>query len=153
MKILFVCMGNICRSPAAEGVLKHMVQSQCCLKVDVSSRGIGNWHIGQLPDIRMRQAAKERGIDLDMTAKQIQREDFDQYDCILAADKEVMNYLYRHASTPKNQSKIALMTAYSTAYQQQEVPDPYYAPDHAFETVLDMLEDACKGIISHIVKT
>ena len=148
--VLFVCMGNICRSPAGEGILKEMVNQDPNLKISVESCGIGDWHLGQAADKRMQEAAKERGIVLTTRAKQLQHAFFDQFDYILAADNEVLKYLYHYAKTPEQKAKIFFMTAFSPLYKGQEVPDPYYQPDGAFELVLDILEDSCRGLLEHI---
>ncbi len=151
-KVLFVCMGNICRSPAAEGVLKHLAGLHVDFEIVVESCGIGDWHIGQSPDYRTQQTAQARGIFLTSKAKQFQRDFFEEFDFILASDKEVQGHLYQFAKTPEHKAKIGLMTDYSPSYKGQEVPDPYYQAGGAFELVLDILEDACEGLIQHLKK-
>jgi protein-tyrosine phosphatase len=153
IRVLFVCMGNICRSPAGEAILKHLAEQDPSLKIDVESCGIGDWHLGQAPDRRIQEAAKQRGIALTGQAQQFQRSYFDQFDYILVADKEVLKHLYHYAQTPEHKSKLFLMTAFSTLYQGQEVPDPYYQAGGAFELVLDILEDSCQGLLQHIKKS
>lgn len=143
--IMFVCLGNICRSPAAEGVLRHMDP-----ELKIQSCGIGDWHIGQLPDERMRDTAKLRGVHLTSRAQQFKLQFFDDYDYILAADHEVLHDLYRKAQTPSHKAKVHLITAFSPTYQNQEIPDPYFQGDAAFDLVLDMLEDSCEGLLQHI---
>lgn len=150
VQVLFVCMGNICRSPAGEGILKHLIKQQPGLNIQVASCGIGDWHIGRPADRRMQEACQARGIALTSLAQQLQKEFLDQYDYILVADQEVLKYLYHCAKTPEQKAKIFLMTAFSPIYQGQEVPDPYYQANGAFELVLDMLEDACRGLLKHI---
>lgn len=152
VRVLFVCMGNICRSPAGEGVLKWLVSQDPSLKIYVESCGIGDWHIGQAPDRRMQEASNVRGIALTGRAQQFKQDFFDRFDYILAADKEVLKFLYHYAKTPDQKAKISLMTSFSTIYAGQEVPDPYYQSNGAFELVLDMLEDACQGLIEKIRK-
>lgn len=149
--VLFVCMGNICRSPAAEGLLKHLVRQSPDLNIEVESCGIGDWHIGQPPDWRMQEASTSRGIALTSKAQQFQSHFFDRFDYILASDKEVLRDLYHYAKTPQEKAKIALMTEFSTDYKGQEVPDPYYEGTGMFELVLDILQDACEGLIDHII--
>lgn len=153
IRVLFVCMGNICRSPAAEGILKHLAKSEPIVEVLVESCGIGDWHVGQGPDGRILEATKARGIALTSIAKQFQRGFFDQFDYILAADNEVLKYLFQFAKTTEQKSKIFLMTEFSSLYRGQEIPDPYYGGDGAFELVLDMLEDSCKGLLSKVRST
>ncbi len=152
--ILFVCLGNICRSPAAEGVLRHLVSEKLDdQKLRIESCGVGDWHLGHLPDERMRDAAKTRGIILSSRAKQFQREYFDEFDYILAADKEVLNSLYKYAKEPHQKAKIHLITAFSKSYRDQEIPDPYYQGYSAFDLVLDMLEDSCEGLLQKITQS
>lgn len=149
--VLFVCLGNICRSPAAEGILRHMAQNEkLAVPLQVESRGLGDWHQGQLPDVRMREAAGNRGVRLASRAKKIEMEDFENFDIILVADQKVMAELYRHVHNPAHKAKLHLMTHYSSGFKDQPVPDPYYEGDAGFEHVLDMLEDACQGLVTHI---
>lgn len=150
VKVLFVCLGNICRSPAAEATLKHFLQDQVDLNVSVESCGIGDWHIGQSPDRRMQEASQARGYKMIGRAQQFQQAYFDIFDYILVSDEEVLKNLYRYAKTPEHKAKIKLMTHFSPRYRDQEVPDPYYSSSGAFDLVLDMLEDACEGLLSHI---
>lgn len=150
IRVLFVCMGNICRSPAGEGILRHFASQDPSLAVYVESCGIGDWHIGQAPDQRIQEASKARGIVLTSLAQQFQHAFLDEFDYILVADKEVLKFLYHYAKTPDQKAKIFLMTAFSPIYAGQEVPDPYYQSNGAFELVLDMLEDSCQGLLQYI---
>lgn len=149
-RVLFVCMGNICRSPAGEGILKNLLREDPELNIIVESCGIGDWHVGRPPDSRIQEVSKMRGIILTSRAQQFQHDFFKRFDYILAADKEVLQYLHRYANDLEDKAKISLITEFSCAYHGQEVPDPYYQGDEAFEFVLDMLEDACIGLITHI---
>lgn len=149
--ILFVCLGNICRSPAAEGILRHMIQQQAQdLDVHIESCGLGDWHKGRLPDERMREAAKKRGYFLTSRAQKIDSSFFDRFDLVLVADQKVLNEVYQHAKSPEHKAKIHLMTRFSTAFRDQPVPDPYYEGDAGFEHVLNMIEDACEGLVEHL---
>lgn len=150
VRVLFVCMGNICRSPAGEAILKHLAHQDASFNIYVESCGIGDWHLGQAPDKRIQGIAKERGIALTSRAQQFQQSFFDSFDYILVADKEVLKYLYHYAKTPEQKAKLFLMTAFSALYQGQEVPDPYYQAHGAFELVWEMLEDSCRGLLQHI---
>lgn len=133
VSVLFVCMGNICRSPAGEGILREMVVLDPDLNIDVDSCGIGDWHLGHSADERMRETAMGRGIALTGKAKQFQQVFFDRFDYILAADKDILKYLDDYAVSAEQKAKIFLMTAF-----------------RAFDLVLDMLEDSCCGLINHI---
>lgn len=148
--VLFVCMGNICRSPAAEGLLRHMAKQDPSLDIIIESCGIGDWHIGSPPNRDMQEAAIARGIPLSGQAKQFRLEFFEQFDLILAADHEVMRDLHQFAKTPAHKAKIGLMTDFSTVHKGEEVPDPYMQPGGAFDLVLDILEDSCEGILAHL---
>lgn len=152
ISVLFVCLGNICRSPAAEGLLRHFVHKQSKEEAfHIQSCGLGDWYVGHLPDERMREAAKNRGIVLASRAQLFKKEFFDQFDYIFAADHEVLNALYRHALSPAHKTKLHLMTAYSSCYPGEDVLDPFYQGGQAFERVLDMLEDSCEGFLEHLI--
>lgn len=151
VSVLFVCMANICRSPAAEGVFKHLIQQDpATLDMLVESCGIGNWSVGQLPDERMRYAASERGIILTSRAQQFVTTFYKKFDYIIAVDNEVLHLLLQHAEKPEHKSKILLISEYSRSYQGQEIKDPYYQGGAAFDDVLDMLEDCCRALLKHI---
>lgn len=151
--VLFVCLGNICRSPAAEGVLRHMTSNDPEFNdMLIRSCGMGSWYVGQLPDDRIRSAAKVRGIDLISRAQTFDPKYLDEFDYIFAADHEVLHHLYRHAKTPEQKSKIYLFTAFSSCYSNQVIPDPFYQGDAAFDYILDIIEDACEGFITHLKK-
>ena len=151
VSVLFVCLANICRSPAAEGILRHLAaQDEKFKDLRIDSCGIGSWSIGQLPDERIRQAAEMRGILLSGVAKQFQVSFLDEFDYILAADQEIMHELYHIAKKTEHKAKIHLITHYSKTYENEEITDPFYYGEGAFELVLDMLEDSCKGLLQHI---
>lgn len=148
--ILFVCLGNICRSPAAEAILRHYALQEGRSDIYVESSGVGSWHIGHLPDSRMVEAANKRGIIMASRAQQFQLNHFDKFDYIFAADQEVLDVLHQYAKTLEQKSKLHLLTVYSQVFKDEEVPDPYYTGDEGFELVLDILDDSCKGILLHI---
>lgn len=153
IKVLFVCLGNICRSPAAEGIFRHLVnQEGMSEEVIVASCGIGDWHLGQLPDPRIRSAASNRGISLTSKAKPFITNFIEEYDYILAADNEILEFLHQHAKTPEQKAKLHLMTAFSKIHKGGIIPDPYYQGSAAFDHILDILEDSCKGLLQHIKK-
>jgi protein-tyrosine phosphatase len=148
ISVLFVCLGNICRSPAAEGIFSQILdKSPLKESVQVDSCGLGEWHVGQLPDERMRKSAKKRGVHLNSRAREISTEDFKKFDYILAADSHVKHELELICNTHQN---ICLFTEFSSHYKGKDIPDPFYEDDHCFETVLDMLEDSCRGFLDHI---
>jgi protein-tyrosine phosphatase len=151
ISILFVCLGNICRSPAAEGILRRMVAQDSSLKeMRIESCGLGDWHIGQLPDARIRSAAKERGIILSNRAQHFKASFLNEFDYVLAVDRDVLKELYRYANQTDYKAKIYLISEFSKTYKNEEIPDPYYQGEAAFELVLDMIEDCCQGLIEHI---
>lgn len=146
-KVLFVCLGNICRSPAAEGVMRAMAAG---MPVEIDSAGTAGYHIGELPDARMRSHAAKRGYPLTHRARQFDAADFERFDLILAMDASNMRNL--KALDRKNAfgGKLRMMTDYCTALSVTEVPDPYYGGPEGFEHVIDILEDACRGLLKEI---
>lgn len=151
VSVLFVCLGNICRSPAAEGVLRdlHLKQGEP-YELYIESCGLGDWHVGRLPVEEMRQAAAKRSVKLSSRAQQFTPAFFERFDYILAADQSVLQELYRSAKNTEQKAKLHLITEYSASYFREEIPDPYSQADMAFELVLDMLEDSCSGILEHL---
>ncbi|MBD9606289.1 MULTISPECIES: low molecular weight protein-tyrosine-phosphatase [Pseudomonas] len=142
MRVLFVCLGNICRSPTAEGVLRHKLrEAGLADQVEVASAGTGDWHVGKAPDKRSQAAAKLRGYDLSaQRAQQVTRADFATYDLILAMD----NSNLRHLKAMQPAKGKAELDLFLRRYQSEvdEVPDPYYDGDQGFEQVLDLIERA-----------
>lgn len=152
-KILFVCLGNICRSPAAEAIMKKKLEDlwSQCTDVTVDSAGIGSWHEGQLPDRRMRSHGARRGYDISSRARQIRQADFDRFDYIFGMDHENMADLKRLASNETQRAKIMCAADFMTRHPGFDtVPDPYYGGDDAFELALDLIEDACDGIAARL---
>ncbi|MFD2641061.1 low molecular weight protein-tyrosine-phosphatase [Pseudomonas japonica] len=147
MRVLFVCLGNICRSPTAEGVLRHqLIEAGLADAIQVASAGTGDWHVGKPPDSRTRRAAQLRGYDLSaQRAQQVSREDFSRYDLILAMDKS--NLAHLQAMRPGHAS--AELDLFLRRYEGalDEVPDPYYGGEQGFEHVLDLIEAACRGLV------
>lgn len=149
--ILFVCLGNICRSPAAEGTLLHLHKQEGGKpSITVESCGLGDWHEGKLPDERMRRAALERGVVLSSRAQEFRPEFFDRFDYIFVADRAVMGEIYQRANNPKDKNKVYLITAFSSTFPNHEIPDPFYGEDADFELVMDMVTDACAGLLKHL---
>ncbi len=153
IKVLFVCLGNICRSPAAEGVFLSLLKSKGLEgQFFVDSAGTGGWHIGSTPDKRMQQAANRRGIKLPSLARQITEKDLDDFDLILTMDDENYDSVQTLAkrSKLKVSANIRKMLSYSRFSDLAEVPDPYYGGDQGFEDVLDLLEDSCEGLLASL---
>ena len=151
-KILFVCLGNICRSPSAEGVMKYLVE-KAGLESDFSidSAGILSYHQGELPDSRMRAHAIRRGYDLIHRSRPVRTEDFYNFDLIIGMDDRNIEDLKDRAPSPEEWKRIHRMTEYCTKFMQADhVPDPYYGGVEGFEYVLDLLEDACAGLLTHL---
>ena len=147
--VLFVCLGNICRSPAAEGVLKHLLhQRGLAGSIRVESAGTSGYHLGDLPDRRMRAAAKKRGMVLESRARSVSSQDLRDFDLIVAMDRDNYRELLRLASGPN--TKIRLLSDFLDESWPREVPDPYYGGDEGFEHVLDMLEAACPELLDEL---
>lgn len=151
--IMYVCLGNICRSPAAEAILKKKLDERGLSdKFLVQSSGIGAWHVGHTADSRMRESAFNRGYLLAGRAQQFESSFFDQFDYILAADHAILHELHKMAKTPEQKAKVHLMTAFSKTCEGQEVPDPYCGNLFAFEEVLDILEESCEAFAQHLTR-
>jgi protein-tyrosine phosphatase len=151
IKVLFVCMGNICRSPTAQGVFRKLVESQGLEQViEIDSAGTHGYHAGEPPDRRARETARRRGIDLsDLRARQVVPEDFERFDYVLVMDQE--NYHSVSAICPSNQlRKLMLFMDFAPHLRSREVPDPYYGAAGGFEQVFDMVEAAAEGLLSEI---
>ena len=153
-KILFVCLGIICRSPAAEGIFKKKIKDRELENLFVvDSAGTGGWHVGNLADRRMREAALSRGIELTSRSRKIDHNDLYEFDHILVMDKDNLNAvksLIKDNTYPIN-SKIKLILSYSKKSQLDEVPDPYYGGQNGFENVLDLLDDAIDELIDSLI--
>lgn len=149
-RVLFVCLGNICRSPTAEGVFRRALEGAGMgEQVMIDSCGVGSWHVGKAPDQRAQAAAKRRGIDLSqLCARQLTASDFLDFDYVLAMDNANLQAI--HALKPaESQAHVGLFLDFSGA-SGSEVPDPYYGGDQGFEDMLDMIEAASHGLIQHL---
>ncbi len=143
--VLFVCLGNICRSPMAEGILRNMAE-QAGVKMLIDSAGTGNWHAGEPPDERATQTAGKRGVDISkLRARQIKKDDFTKFDLILVADAEVYRDVKRMAGTHSGKVEFIMNLAYPGS--NKPVPDPYTGGMDGFEKVFDMLDEACEAVI------
>lgn len=146
-RILFVCLGNICRSPMAEGVFSQIIQARGMQRAfEVDSAGISGYHAGELPDTRMRRHAERRGYTLTHRSRPVRLEDFDYFDYIIGMDDQNIHKLSRLAQTKEQFDKIHRMTEFCQLMYDTEVPDPYYGGDAGFEHVIDLLEDSCEGL-------
>ncbi len=150
-RVLLVCMGNVCRSPTAEVVLRIFIKNNNLGgKVEVDSAGTHGYHVGEAPDGRTQRAAAVRGYNLSQVrARKVARQDLDYFDLILAMDKSNLDNLQRMAS-PEQRQKLKLFMEYAKNYDDDEVPDPYYGLGHGFDLVLDMVEDASKGLVDEL---
>ena len=148
--VLFVCLGNICRSPSGEAVLKAKLTDAGLDKdVFVDSAGTSGYHEGDVADERMQSHAVKRGFNLTSISRQISPTDFDRFDYIIAMDKSNYQNLINKAYTPEHKQKISMMTDFSQTHSG-DVPDPYYGGSQGFENVLDILEDSVDGLIQEL---
>ncbi|MDP2878850.1 MAG: low molecular weight protein-tyrosine-phosphatase [Sulfuricella sp.] len=152
ISVLFVCMGNICRSPTAEGVFRHQVsETGQTDNIIIDSAGTHDYHIGAAPDRRAQQAALQRGYDLGgLRGRQVDAMDFHEFDYILAMDRENLANLFQ-VCPPHEQRKLKLFMEFSRGFSEREVPDPYYGGNQGFEKVLNMAEDAASGLLEEIL--
>lgn len=151
-KILFVCLGNICRSSSAEGVMQHLL-AEAGLEHEfvIDSAGILSYHQGELPDSRMRAHAIRRGYDLTHRSRPVRTDDFFNFDLIIGMDDRNIEDLKERAPSPEALKKIHRMTEFCTRFVHADhVPDPYYGGAEGFEYVLDLLEDACAGLLERL---
>jgi protein-tyrosine phosphatase len=152
-QLLFVCLGNICRSPSAENIMNHLIdRQQLSDQITCDSAGTSNYHIGSPPDRRMAAAAAQRGIELLGGARQFQVQDFEKFDLILAMDQANYRDILLLDRQGKYPDKVRLMCDFCRQYRDREVPDPYYGGAEGFNYVIDLLSDACEGLLEHVLK-
>ncbi|TAN84305.1 MAG: low molecular weight phosphotyrosine protein phosphatase [Gallionella sp.] len=151
VKVLFICMGNICRSPTAEAVFRHHVEKAGLSgQIMIDSAGTIDFHTGKAPDLRAQRAALRRGYDMSgLRGRQVEEGDFHRFDYVLAMDRDNLAILQR-LTPPDSGTKAQLFLEYARHHVEREVPDPYYGGSDGFEHVLDMVEDAAKGLLQHI---
>lgn len=149
VNVLFVCLGNICRSPTAHGVFRHLVATEGLAdQIRTDSAGTGAWHIGNPPDSRAQATARMRGMDLsDLRARQAKPEDFSRFDYIIAMDRQNFRNL-EAIQPPGSKGRLHMFLDFAPEWNETEVPDPYY--NDGFEQVFDMIEDASQGLLAHI---
>lgn len=152
IRVLFVCLGNICRSPAADGVMKALVREHGDdARWDIDSAGTGGWHVGDLPDSRMRAHARRRGLVLDHICRQVRERDFEDFDLIIGMDSGNLDRLHELAPTPEAEAKIMGMAEWFGDFSRYDcVHDPYYEGAEGFELVLDMLQDATQNLFDTV---
>lgn len=151
LRVLFVCMGNICRSPTAEGVFRaHVARAGLDARVEVDSAGTHGYHVGSAPDPRAQAAARRRGYDLaGLRARRVAAADFRRFDLILAMDRDNLSLL-QEACPEDERHRLRLFLEFARNFEAEEVPDPYYGGPEGFERVLDLVEDAAAGLIDEI---
>ncbi len=152
MNILMVCLGNICRSPMAEGILRHLAH-QRGINLSVDSAGTADYHIGEAPDRRARIAMKRQSMSIeDLRGRQVSLQDFSRYDMLLAMDNNNRRDLLRLAPDDAARQKVELLLTFASNAGLTEVPDPYYGPDSGFDETFHLLENACNGLLDAIGK-
>lgn len=150
MRVLFVCAGNICRSPTAEGVMRGLVaEAGLHEEIEVESAGIGNWHAGDPPDPRSVAAAAERGVELAGAARQVDEADFEGFDLLVAMDRSNRDALLRLAPHEEARQRVSLLREYGDG-EAHDVPDPYFGEADGFAAVVDIVERNCRALLDEL---
>jgi protein-tyrosine phosphatase len=151
VRILFVCLGNICRSPTAEGVFRSLAKREAPeLELSIDSAGTGDYHVGSPPDARAQEAARRRGYDLSaLRARTVEAADFERFEYILAMDRQNLAALNRRAPGHVRE-RVRLFLEFAPEAEELDVPDPYYGGPNGFEQVLDLIESASRGLLRHL---
>ena len=152
VKVCFVCLGNICRSPLAQGVFEALVKEEGLQdRIIISSAGVSAWHVGNPPDGRMQQTARDHGILLNSRARQFQSSDFEQMDLVLAMDHSNLSALKQMSAEPELQDKLFLFRSFDPQHNNDfEVPDPYYGGGKGFEKVYQIIDRTCPKVLDHL---
>lgn len=151
IRVLFVCLGNICRSPAADGIMHAVVERHGAeTRWEIDSAGTGGWHVGDLPDERMRAHGRRRGYDFRHVCRQVRTSDFDNYDLIIGMDDNNVSNLRCMAPTLEDAAKVVPMATFLDSRRYYAVPDPYYEGAEGFELVLDLLEQGCENLYNRL---
>ena len=149
--VLFVCLGNICRSPLAEGVFLHLVEEAgLSQRFEIDSAGTGAWHVGERPDARAEMVANQHGVSLDSRARQVTDDDLSRFDYVIAMDRENLRNLERMADASGSASEIRLLREFDPESVGDEVPDPYYGGASGFENVYEMVHRSCQTLLSRL---
>jgi protein-tyrosine phosphatase len=156
--VSFVCMGNICRSPTAEAIMRHLVREAGLQHaIEVDSAGTGAWHVGEERDRRSRAVAHRRGMPIEGCARQFERDDFRRFDLVLALDQDNARDLRRLAPNDQERAKVRLLREFDDTAgkddQDDEVPDPYYGGPEGFDRVFDICLTSCRGLLDHLRRT
>ncbi|MNX99863.1 Low molecular weight protein-tyrosine-phosphatase YfkJ [compost metagenome] len=154
IKVIFVCLGNICRSPLGEGIFRHLVQDAGLAdRFEIDSAGTGNWHAGKPPHHGSQRVAKERGLDISgQRARQIQIEDLDDYDYVVAMDTQNFTDIRDLDPLRKTSAQVVRMMDFAPARGLTDVPDPYFGGPEGFDHVYDLVEEASRGLLEHIAR-
>lgn len=149
--VLFVCLGNICRSPLAEGVFAHLVDEAGLIdRFEIDSAGTGAWHIGERPDARALMVASQHGVELGSRARQLTEDDVNHFDWVIAMDRENLRNITRMADAAGSDAQIRLLREFDTVDDGDEVPDPYYGGASGFETVYEMVHRSCRELLHRL---
>ncbi len=149
--VLFVCLGNICRSPLAEGVFQHLViEAGLGQRFEVDSAGTGAWHVGERPDARAEMVAKQHGVELQSRARQITEDDLRHFDYVIVMDRENLRNIERMASASGSEAQIRLLRDFDSEAEGEEVPDPYYGGASGFENVYEMVHRSCQVLLQRL---
>lgn len=151
-KLLFVCLGNICRSPAAEAIMMKILNDQGHDNVYCDSAGTSAWHHGNKADSRMREHGARRGYELLSLSRPLKEEDFEEFDLIFCMDHQNYHHTLELMPNEQYRSKVHKMCSFAENFDLEEVPDPYFGGDDGFEFVFDLLEDACRGVFKNLVR-
>lgn len=152
VKVLFVCLGNICRSPTAEGVFRQLAVAEASeLNIDIDSAGTADYHVGEPPDPRAQEAARRRGVEIGgLRARQFEPEDLQRFDYVLAMDRANLSVIQRAATIDPGKAQISLFLEFAPEQGIAEVPDPYFGGEAGFDRVLDLIEAASRGLLAQI---
>lgn len=152
VRVCFVCLGNICRSPTAEAAMRRLIEeAKLVTEIEIDSAGTGAWHVGEPPDHRARATGKRRGLDVRGRARKVVLEDFERFDYVIAMDRSNRSDLHQLAPNDEAKRKIELLRNYDAeSPRDAEVPDPYYGGGDGFERVINICEAGCRGLLVHI---